>query len=258
MSFREPFHQGSIAPIGSGQGDLVEQLRDPEVEGSEAFPTGPLSKGTGQEGFPHSGRTRDEEILVAPDPLAGREAEDHGFFDPSGSSEVNVLWGGLKFEFGLPEEAFEPFVLLPGPLSIHEDAEAFLEREVPEGRLFQLFLKAIGHPGEFHRVEFIKGLFVKHDLSFRHELSDEDRVVRVTNVFDKNSGWSRLGTPKRASPSALQSIVARRSMSLYPPNPSLGLFIGNTPFPEDSHARAEGGKVETKKSDPTDADPIRS
>ena len=73
---------------------------------------------------------------------------------------------GLKFEFGVLEEAFETFVFLPDPLAIDQHPKAFLEGEISEGRLFKLFFKALGHPDELHGVEFIKGLFIEHDLSF--------------------------------------------------------------------------------------------
>ena len=167
MSFGEPFHQSTVASIRSGQSDLVEELGGAKVEGTEAFSAGFLGKGTGEEGFAYSCRTRDEKILVAADPLTGGEAEDEGFFDSSRGSVVEILQGGLKFEFCVLEEAFETFVLLPDPLAIGQHGKAFLEREIPEGRLFELFFKAFGHPDELHRVEFIKGLFIEHDLSFR-------------------------------------------------------------------------------------------
>jgi len=103
---------------------------------------------------------------VTADPLTGGKAEDKGFFDSSRGSVVDVLQGGLKFEFGLFEEAFETFVFLPDPLAIGQHGKAFLEGEIPEGSLFKLFFKAFGHPDELHGIEFIKGLFIEHGLPF--------------------------------------------------------------------------------------------
>ena len=37
MRFRESFHQGAIASIGTGQGDLIEEVRRAEIKSSEAF-----------------------------------------------------------------------------------------------------------------------------------------------------------------------------------------------------------------------------
>lgn len=48
MGFGESFHQGLVAAIGSGQADLVEELRGSEVEGMKPFPAGLLGKGTGK------------------------------------------------------------------------------------------------------------------------------------------------------------------------------------------------------------------
>lgn len=96
------------------------------------------------------------------DPLTGGEAEDEGFFDASWGSVVDVFQRGLKFEFGVLEETFETFVLFPDPLAIDQQGKAFLEREVPEGRLFKLFFKTLGHSDKLHGVKFVKGLFIEH------------------------------------------------------------------------------------------------
>jgi len=94
-------------------------VEGPGDRGHGSLPACLLSKGAGQEGFSHSCRTRDEKILVRMDPLTGGETENHRLFDASRSSVVDVLQGGLKFQFGLFEETFETFVLFPGPLAIN-------------------------------------------------------------------------------------------------------------------------------------------
>ena len=162
MSFGEPFHQSAVAAIGSGQSDLVEELRGADVEGSKAFTAGLLSEGTGEEGFANACGARDEKVLVVADPVTGGKAQDHRFFHSSGGSVVDVLDTGLKLEFCIFEEAFETFVFLPAPLALDQHPKTFFEGEIPEGRLLKLFFKALGHPDELHGVEFIKGLFIEH------------------------------------------------------------------------------------------------
>lgn len=170
MGFRKSFHQGLVAAIGSGQADLIEELRGSEVEGMKPFPAGLLGKGTGKEGLADSRWATDEQVLVISDPGAGGEAQDHGFFHSSWGFVVDVLDAGLKFEFGVLEEAFEPFVLFPCPLTIDQHPEALLEGEVMEGGLLQMFFKSLSHSDELHGVKFIEGLFIKHGLfpSFFH------------------------------------------------------------------------------------------
>jgi hypothetical protein len=135
MRFGEFLHETSITAIGPSYGNLVEELREAEVEGPKALTTGVLSKSTSEEGFSDSGRATDEKVLMSPDPVTGDETGYHRFLDSSGGLVINVLDAGLKFKFGVLEEAFEPFVLLPGPLAVHEHTQAFLEREIVEGGL---------------------------------------------------------------------------------------------------------------------------
>jgi len=135
VRFGEFFHETSITAIGPSQGDLVEELREAEVEGTKAFAAGLLSESTGEEGFADSGGAGDEKVLVFSDPVAGDETEDHRLLDSPRGFVINVLDTCLKFKFGVLEEAFETFVFLPGPLVIHEHAKAFLEREILEGGL---------------------------------------------------------------------------------------------------------------------------
>ena len=135
IGFGESFHERAVAAIGSGEGDLIEELRRAQVKGSEAFAAGLLSQGTGKEGLAYPGRAADQNILVLSDPVTREKIHQHRFIDPSGSSVINVLDRGLKLEFGLLEETFKAMILLPGLLTIHEDAEAFIEGEIVDGGL---------------------------------------------------------------------------------------------------------------------------
>ena len=58
--------------------------------------------------------------------------------------------------------------MLPGPLAVDEDTESFFEGEIVEGGLLKLIFKSLGHPEEFHGIEFIEGLFVKHRFDSFH------------------------------------------------------------------------------------------
>jgi hypothetical protein len=84
MGLGEPFHQGGVAAIGSGQGDLVEELGRAEIDGSEAVPAGLLDKGTGEEGLSHAGGPGDKQVLVVTDPAAGGKAKITDFSRPRG------------------------------------------------------------------------------------------------------------------------------------------------------------------------------
>ena len=69
------------------------------------------------------------------DPVTGQKVHDDRLIDSSGGPVVNILNTSLKLELGLLEETFKAVTLLPHPLSVHEDTEAFIEREIVEGGL---------------------------------------------------------------------------------------------------------------------------
>jgi hypothetical protein len=135
MSFGESLHETAVTAIGPSEGDLIEELRKAQIKGSEAFAAGLLSQSTGKESLSHPGRAADQDILVLSDPVTRQKVHHDRFVDPSGSSVINVLDRGLKFKLGLLEETFEAMILLPDPLAIHEDAEAFIKGEIMEGSL---------------------------------------------------------------------------------------------------------------------------
>lgn len=163
MGFGESFEEGAIGAVGTGQGDLIKELREPEVKGAEAFAAGFLGQGAGEEGFANASGTDDEQVLVISDPGAGGEAEEEGFFDAPRGSEVDLLDGGVKSKMGLLEEAFHLLVGPPCPLSIDEQGKALFEGEVlEESGMEELFLEGLGHPGEVEGVELVKDGFGEH------------------------------------------------------------------------------------------------
>ena len=156
MGFGEPFDQSAVGPIRSGQSNLIEELGGAEVEGTEAFPAGLLGEGAGKEGFTNPCGARDEKILMVANPVTGSKTHDQRFFQSTGSSVIDVFDTGLKFEFCIFDQALETFVFLPVPLAFDQHSKPIFEGEVSEGRLFQLFFEALGHPDKLHGVEFIK------------------------------------------------------------------------------------------------------
>ena len=74
VCFGKFLHKASIAAIGPGQSDLVEELREAEIKGLKPFATGLLCERTGKEGFADSGGTTDKKVLVLSDPVTGEES----------------------------------------------------------------------------------------------------------------------------------------------------------------------------------------
>jgi hypothetical protein len=59
-----------------------------------------LREGAGQPGLADAGRTGEQDIEVLPDPLTGSQRLDKGFIQAPGVAIVDVLQGGIVFEFG--------------------------------------------------------------------------------------------------------------------------------------------------------------
>ena len=135
MGFGEPLDETSITAIGTGESDLIEELRAAEVSGSEAIAAGFLSQGTGEEGFSHTRGTGDQDILMVSDPVTGGEIQEHRFFDAPGCFKVNIFDTGLEFKFSFFQKLFEASVFLPDPLTVNENAKTFIEGEILKGGL---------------------------------------------------------------------------------------------------------------------------
>jgi hypothetical protein len=81
--------------------------------------------------------------------------EDDGLIETSGSSEVDVFGAGIDFESGDLEETLQAPVLLPGPLTIDDESDSFLEGQILGVRLLDELLESIGHAVELHGVEVV-------------------------------------------------------------------------------------------------------
>lgn len=145
-------HEVCIGAVGPGKSDLIEELRHSKVTGSKALTAGLLSESTGTECFSNAGGSRDQQILVIPNPVAGGEIDQDGLFDSARGLVVNVLDGGLEFEFGPFNEPLEPFVLLPDPLAVDEHSKALIERKILERGLLELLFEGISHSHKSHEI----------------------------------------------------------------------------------------------------------
>ena len=143
------FHELWVRAVGSGDGEFLEEARQPDVEGVEAHPAGPVCQSAGQIGFAHPGGAGDDDVLGICDPVTVSQLEDDGLIEASGGFEIDVLDAGIDFEFGVLEETFHASILLPGPLTIHEEGESLFEGEILGVRLLDLVFKASAMPLSF-------------------------------------------------------------------------------------------------------------
>jgi len=149
------FHELWIGAVCSGDGEFLEQARQPDVVGLEAHPASSVCQSAGEIGFTHPSGTGDDDVLVIGNPFALSQVEDDGLIETAWSFEVDVFCAGIDFESGDLEETLQASILLPGPLTIDDEGDSFLEGQILGVRLVDQLFKSIGHAIELHGVEFI-------------------------------------------------------------------------------------------------------
>ena len=155
FGLEEFFHELWIGAVCPGDGEFLEQARQPDVVGLEAHPASSVCQSAGEISFAHSSGTGDDDVLGIDNPLALSQVEDDGLIETSGGSEVDVFGAGIDFESGDLEETFQAPVLLPSPLTIDDEGDSFLEGQILGVRLLDQLFKGIGHAIELHGVEFV-------------------------------------------------------------------------------------------------------
>ena len=83
----------AVTSVSSGQGHLIGELGRTDVEGAVSFPAGFVGQGAGEERFPGTGGTGDDDIVVAPDPVAGDEVhhdKEFAFHSETANCEVEA------------------------------------------------------------------------------------------------------------------------------------------------------------------------
>jgi len=165
FGLNEFFHDAWVRAVRPGDAEILEEAREPDVEGREAHSTCLVCEGAGKIGFTNACRTCDDDVLSVSDPVAVGQAEDDRLIDASWGFEVDILDAGIDFESGILKEPFHFSLLLPGPLLIDEEREALIKRQVIDRGMVELFFESLGHAVESHVVEFFQGWFHKHGVS---------------------------------------------------------------------------------------------
>ena len=73
------------------------------VKAPDPFPSGFLSKGTGQIGLAAAGRASDDQVVLPTYPATAGQFEEKSFVQAAWGLEVHVLDGGLDLEVGFLE-----------------------------------------------------------------------------------------------------------------------------------------------------------
>src|SRR5258707_315125 len=124
-------------------GTPVRNRRNPHI-----ITAGLVAERAGEPGFSRTGFSGDQEVLSAPDPVAGRELGEQCLIETARRLGVEILDGRILPEAGKLEPRDEPLALALDGLAIDEEAEPLLERERSDGGLLSLLLERFGHADE--------------------------------------------------------------------------------------------------------------
>ncbi len=154
----------AVAAVSPGEGHLIGELGETQVEGSVSFPAHLVHEGAGEIRLADARRSGDDDVLMARDPITGNKPHHDRLVEAAGGFIVDILDAGVEFRPGIFQVPCHPVVFLPAPLTVDDQAEAFREGESIQVGLIHLVCEGFDHADEFQRGEPLDGLLIKHDV----------------------------------------------------------------------------------------------
>ena len=103
-----------------GVAELVEQPREATVLNGEAVAAGLVAQGTGDPGFSHAGRPRDQQVELLFDSLPGDKSIHQRLVQSARVPIVQVLDDGALAQPGVAQAVLEPALGAEGGLPIEQ------------------------------------------------------------------------------------------------------------------------------------------
>ena len=87
--------QLGIGSVAAGDGNVVQQPREAQVQRGESVAAGLMGERAGEPGLADAARSGDEDVEVLAQPAPGGEGEDEGLVESAGVAEIDVLEAGV-------------------------------------------------------------------------------------------------------------------------------------------------------------------
>ena len=143
--------------------ELFKEAWDPAIENALAFACSGVSNGASDIGFPHTGGSRDDDVLVLVDEASRAELYQETLVELSLCRELDVLDASSgDAEFGFLENFSHAPVFASKPFSIDQESQACIEIKVMSVHVLLLCKPCIGHGMETKCFEFVGSGFCKH------------------------------------------------------------------------------------------------
>src|ERR1700689_2815971 len=109
----EGFDEARMAPVASGERQILAELRPAMIEDGAIVAAGFLADGASQPTLADAGGADQSQIVVGVDPFALRELLEQGAIKPSGGAKVDVLDARLLAQFCGAQPRGQAFVPPP-------------------------------------------------------------------------------------------------------------------------------------------------
>ncbi len=142
----EPLHDPEELTGGARLPEQLQQRRHAQVANRMVQQAGGVPDGTGQIGLSGAARSGDQQVLVAPDPVALAELGDLSSLEVACVAVVHIVERRRHPEPGGPDQPLLAALVAALQLMVHQQRQPLGEREIVVGAgLLHLMLQRLGH-----------------------------------------------------------------------------------------------------------------
>ena len=152
-----------IGAVAAGDGEVVQQPRQSQVQRGEPVAAGLIGERTGEPGLGNAERSGDEDVEVLAQPAPGGKREDEGLVESAGVAEVDVLDAGVGMaQLRAAQSIGHAPVVAHGEFAVDDQAEALLYRERLAGGGLELLGQRRGYAEALELMELVDGGMGQH------------------------------------------------------------------------------------------------
>ncbi len=146
--------QAGVRSIGAGDGEFLQEPWDASVERAVSGSARGLGERGREVGLAAPRLADADDVVALLDPPAGSEVADDGLGDASPGGRPHVLHRCVSRQPGGPQQPAQPAILAGRPLAVGHQGHLLAEAALVARRLREEFLEGLGHPVEFHLLQF--------------------------------------------------------------------------------------------------------
>ena len=155
-----------MSSVAAREREGLEQPRHAMVEDGTVIAACLVAQRAGDPTLADAGRTGDQQVLLAADPVAVDKLGEEGALDAARRPQIDILDDGSLTQSGELQAGDEPLVVALCDLAVDHEAEPHLEGERCGIGLTQLIIEGLGHAGKPEGGKAFVGVVDEHEVSF--------------------------------------------------------------------------------------------